>query len=85
MNSSTSPQWTGPFLYKECLFSFHYYHLLSKVNVNSVDPDQTPRSAASDRGLHCSFYKALGLNGLKSTEFIRVPLIDVIMIQTKVR
>ena len=21
--------------------------------VNSVDPDQTPRSAASDRGLHC--------------------------------
>ena len=23
------------------------------VNANSVDPDQTPRSAASDLGLHC--------------------------------
>ena len=23
------------------------------VNTNSVDPDQTPRSAASDLGLHC--------------------------------
>ena len=22
-------------------------------NANSVDPDQTPRSAASDQGLHC--------------------------------
>ena len=22
-------------------------------NANSVDPDQTPRSAASDHGLHC--------------------------------
>ena len=23
------------------------------LNANSVDPDQTPRSAASDQGLHC--------------------------------
>ena len=23
------------------------------VNANSVDPDQTPRSVASDLGLHC--------------------------------
>ena len=23
------------------------------LNANSVDPDQTPRSAASDLGLHC--------------------------------
>ena len=23
------------------------------INANSVDPDQTPRSAASDLGLHC--------------------------------
>ena len=23
------------------------------ANANSVDPDQTPRSAASDQGLHC--------------------------------
>ena len=26
---------------------------LPVFNVNSVDPDQTPRSAASDRCLHC--------------------------------
>ena len=24
-----------------------------ELNANSVDPDQTPRSAASDLGLHC--------------------------------
>ena len=23
------------------------------INANSIDPDQTPRSAASDLGLHC--------------------------------
>ena len=35
-------------------------------NTNSVDPDQMPRSAASDLGLHCRcpFYRTLGLNGL---------------------
>ena len=26
---------------------------VSELNVNIVDPDQTPRSAASDLGLHC--------------------------------
>ena len=26
---------------------------MSVVNANSVDPDQTPHSAASDLGLHC--------------------------------
>ena len=26
---------------------------ISELNSNSVDPDQTSRSAASDRGLHC--------------------------------
>ena len=26
---------------------------MSVFNANSVDPDQTPRSAASDLGLHC--------------------------------
>ena len=26
---------------------------MSKVNANSAEPDQTPRSAASDLGLHC--------------------------------
>ena len=37
------------------------------LNANYVDPDQTPRSAASDLGLHClpiSFYRTLGINGL---------------------
>ena len=26
---------------------------ISELNANCVDPDQTPRSAASDLGLHC--------------------------------
>ena len=26
---------------------------ISEVNANSIDPDQTPHSAASDLGLHC--------------------------------
>ena len=26
---------------------------ISELIANSVDPDQTPRSAASDQGLHC--------------------------------
>ena len=36
-------------------------------NANSVDPDQTPRSAASDLGLHClpaSLLGKLSINGL---------------------
>ena len=39
----------------------------SELNANSEDPDQTPRSAASDLGLLClpmSFYGTSGLNGL---------------------
>ena len=47
--------WKGPFLYKGCLVSFYHYHLFvefSEFNANSVDPDRTPRSAASDLGLH---------------------------------
>ena len=39
-----------------CPISFYYYHVswkVSELNANSVDPDQTPRSAASDLGLHC--------------------------------
>ena len=50
---------------------FFYYHVLeiSVSNANSVDPDRTPRSAASDLGLHCLqmplFYGTLGRNGLR--------------------
>ena len=32
-------------------------------NANRIDTDQTPRSAASDLGLHCPFYGTLGLIG----------------------
>ena len=45
--------------------------MLSKItvfNANSVDPDQTRRSAASDLGLHfcqCPFYGTPGINGLR--------------------
>ena len=40
---------------------------ISVFNANSVDPDQTPRFAASDLGLRClqcSFYRTLGINEL---------------------
>ena len=34
-------------------------------NANSVDPDQTPRFAASDLGLHCLTITLLGISRLK--------------------
>ena len=40
---------------------------MAKLFANSEDPDQTPRSAASDLGLHClpiPFYGSLDCNGL---------------------
>ena len=42
------------FLYKWCLDSFNNFFFveISDSNANSADPDQTPRSAASDLGLH---------------------------------
>ena len=33
-----------------------YFIDIPVLNANSVDPDQTPRSAASDLGLHCKKY-----------------------------
>ena len=33
--------------------SLSYIVEISECNANSADPDQTPRSAASDLGLHC--------------------------------
>ena len=44
------------FLYKGCLISFYYYHVvleISELITNVEDPDQTPRVAASEPGLHC--------------------------------
>ena len=43
-------------MYKGCLVSFiilSCFIEISELNANSVDPDQTPHSAASDLGLHC--------------------------------
>ena len=37
----------------------------SVFDANSVDRDQTPRSAASDTVCQCPFYGTLGLNGLR--------------------
>ena len=34
---------------------------MAEIFVNSEDPDQTPHSAASDLGLHCSNYPFRGL------------------------
>ena len=34
-------------------------------NASIVDPDQTPRSAASDLGLHCLPFTLLGVSRLK--------------------
>ena len=40
-----------------CLVVFVYCFIISTefpfFNANSAHPDQTPRSAASDQGLHC--------------------------------
>ena len=38
---------SGKFLLLSC------FEETSELNANNVDPDQTPRSAASDLGLHC--------------------------------
>ena len=56
MGSSTLPLWTDPFpaervsgliLLLPCSIE------ITLFNAHSVDPDQTPRSAASDLGVHC--------------------------------
>ena len=55
--------------HKDCLVVFQNYHLLfaiSVLNENSVDPDRTTRSVASDLGIHCiplSLYGTSDLNG----------------------
>ena len=54
MDSTTISFWTGPFPVKEmCSFILTIIIELIVLNTNSTDPDQTPRSAASDLGLHC--------------------------------
>ena len=56
VDSSSLCLWIGPFAIADCVVSFlllPYYIEIPVFNANSVDPDQTPRSAASDLGLHC--------------------------------
>ena len=45
----------------------------SKLNANSVDPDQTPRSVASDLGLHCLPTSLLWSARLKLFRLLTVP------------
>ena len=55
MDSSTVTLWTRSFQYKDCPVSFYFYHSLKEIavlNANSLDPDQTPRSVASDLVLY---------------------------------
>ena len=56
MDSSTLTLWTGQYPVKKGFWSvllLPWFTEIPVLNANSVDPDQTPRSAASDLGLHC--------------------------------
>ena len=55
MDSSTLTLKTGPFPVKGVSgkFILPWFTEIPVLNANSVDPDQTPRSVASDLGLHC--------------------------------
>ena len=44
---------------------------MAKLFVNSGDPDQTPRSAASDLGLHCLPITLLRVSRL---QWVKVPV-----------
>ena len=45
---------------------FRYsYRKMVELFANSGDPDQTPRSAASDLGLHCLSITLLGVSRLQ--------------------
>ena len=52
MDSSTITLWTGSFPFKGVSGLFVLQKNLV-FNANSVDPNQTPRFAASDLGLYC--------------------------------
>ena len=56
VDSSTTTLWTGlfPTACVKLVFIINICFIeIPVVNANSEDPDQTPRSAASDLGLHC--------------------------------
>ena len=52
LDSSTSSLWTGAFSIERVLVSVTTFYRNLFFNANRVGPDQTPRSAASDLGLH---------------------------------
>ena len=45
------------------------YRKMDKLFANSEDPDQTPRSAASDLGLHCLPVTLLGISRLQLVNY----------------
>ena len=55
------------FQFKVCLAMRFRYSLrkMGKLFANSEDPDQTPRSAASDLDLHCLPITLLGISRLQ--------------------
>ena len=57
MDSSTTTVWTGLYPIAGCLVGNYYYYFfkieIPVFNAYSVNPDQTPHSAASDLGLLC--------------------------------
>ena len=55
MDTSASSLWTSISYIKGVWLVFiviMFCKIIFELNANSVDPDQTPRSAASDLGLH---------------------------------
>ena len=70
VDSSIVIYWTSPFviLGASGLFCHLYSMVMEILSANSVYPNQTPRSVASDQGLHCLpmtlLYGFLGKNGL---------------------
>ena len=54
---------------------------MAKLFANSGDPDQTPRSAASDLGLHCLPITLLRVSGLQWVKYGTTKLL-IMLIQT---
>ena len=85
MDSSTITLQASPFSqYKGCLVSFIITIFIETpmFNVNSVDPDQTPLSAASDLDLHCLPMSLLWNARLK---LVKPMLADVWSVSTELR
>ena len=56
---------------------------MTKLFANSGDPDQTPRSAASDLGLHCLLSTLLRVSRLQWVKSILVTLKTEYLLSTK--